>query len=241
MKKILSYLFNIVFPPRCLYCGKIISSPNSICEECFEKISFISAPYCQICGIPFEVEKQTPKNLICPSCAAHKRLTRLNRSAIVYDDFSKNGILSFKFHDKLAFSKLFTKWLKLSGKDIFEQGVDLIIPVPLSYRRLLRRRYNQAAILAKELSELTGIKTDLMILKRIKHTKAQSLLSHHVRLKNVRNAFEVSKPQNIKGKRILLIDDVMTTGATLCECAKVLIKAGAESVDTLTVARTLRE
>lgn len=241
MKNLICRLFDFIFPPRCLYCGKIVLSPHSLCDECFEKISFITAPYCQICGRPFETEKQTPKNFICPECAAHKRITRLNRSAVLYDDFSKKGILSFKFHDKLSFSKLFSKWLKIGGKDIFEKGVDLIIPVPLSYRRLLKRRYNQAALLAIDLSKLTGIKADLTTLKKIKHTKAQSLLLGKARLKNIKNAFAVSNPQHIKGKHILLIDDVMTTGATLSECAKVLLKFGAKSVDTLTVARTQKE
>ncbi len=188
--------------------------------------------------MPFENEKDANLHLVCPDCAVAKRITRLNRSAVIYDDFSKKGLLSFKFYDQIHFAKIYAKWLKAAGADIFEKGVDLIIPVPLSYPRLLKRRYNQAAVLARELSKLTNIKNNNLVLKKIKHTKPQSSLSEKARLKNLKNAFIVSSPDKIKAKRILLIDDVMTTGATLSECAKVLLKAGAKSVDTLTVART---
>lgn len=165
----------------------------------------------------------------------------MNRSAVLYDDFSKKAILSFKFSDHLQTAKLFAKWLNLAGKDIFDLGADLLIPVPLSFRRLIYRRYNQSALLAHELSKLTHIPVDVCSLKKIKNTKPQSLLAEKARLKNVKNAFELKKPLNIKGKRIVLIDDVMTTGATLSECAKVLLKNGAKSVDTLTIARVIKE
>lgn len=239
----LKNLLNLVLPSRCAYCGKVIEAENALCPACFEKINFISAPYCSICGMPFETEKQVYKTsaLICPDCARQKRKTRFNRSAVLYDDFSKKAVLAFKFQDKCYLAKIFAKWLKLAGNDIFKAGVDLMIPVPLSYRRLFKRGYNQSVLLARELSKLTGVEIDVTSLVKVKNTKAQSTLLGKSRLKNIKNAFEVKKPDKIKNKRIVLIDDVMTTGATLSECAKVLLKAGAKSVDTLTVARTKKE
>ena len=243
MKAFFKNLFDLILPSRCPYCGKVVEMENTLCSSCFEKIDFISAPYCSICGMPFETEKQIYKTsaLICPNCARQKRNTRFNRSAILYDDFSKKAILAFKFQNKCYHAKVFAKWLKLAGNDIFDAGVDLIIPVPLSYRRLFKRGYNQSVLLARELSKLTGIEVDVTSLVKIKNTKAQSSLLGKNRLKNIKNAFAIKNTNKIKNKRIVLIDDVMTTGATLSECAKILIRAGAKSVDTLTVARTKKE
>lgn len=236
-------LFNIILPPRCAYCGKIIADEHGICAECFKKLHFISEPYCKICGTPFENETEiaTSSHFICPNCASKKRITRFNRSAVIYDDFSKKALLSFKFQDKISLSKLFVKWLKVAGKDIFTEGVDLLIPVPLSYRRLFKRRYNQSALLAYDLSKSTEIPVLLDTLIKIKHTKPQASLKENARLTNLKNAYKVQKNEQIKGKRVLLIDDIMTTGSTLSECSKTLLKAGAKSVDTLTVARTLKK
>jgi len=231
---------DFIFPSRCPYCGRPVNTSDTLCPECFHQINFITAPFCKICGKPFENQKDIGKDLVCPNCASQKHLMRFQRSAIIYDDFSKKAILAFKFSDKTHLSNLFAKWLYLAGSDIFEAGVNLIIPVPLSYQRLISRRYNQAALLALSLSKLTHIKTDVTLLRKIKHTKPQSSLNEKARLKNIKNAFVVKNPTLIKDKRIVLIDDVTTTGATVIECAKVLIKAGAKSVDTLTVARTLK-
>ena len=237
MKNLFKKILNIILPPRCPCCGKTVVSEHTLCENCFNQINFISAPYCKICGMPFENEKDANLSKICARCASQKRTTRMNRSAIVYDDFSKKLILDFKFYGKTQNAKILAKWLYGAGKDIFDEGVDLIMPVPLSYRRLLKRGYNQSAILARLLSKQTKIEADLFSLRKIKHTRPQSLLSPNARLKNVKHAFEVKRPQKIKGRRIVLIDDVLTTGATLGECTKALLKAGATSVDTLTVAR----
>ena len=127
-----------------------------------------------------------------------------------------------------------------AGKDIWQQGADILVPIPLHYTRLLKRRYNQSALLAKELSKLTGVRVDYTSVVRHKKTKPQVEFSGRARVKNVHNAFSIKKIEKIKGQRVLLLDDVMTTGSTLKECAKVLLKAGAKSVDTLTVARVVR-
>ena len=241
MKNILKKILNIILPPRCVLCGKTVLSAHTLCENCFGKINFITMPYCKICGMPFGNEADANLSKTCAECASKKRITRLNRSAFIYDDFSKKLILDFKFYAKTQSANILVKWLYAAGKDIFEGGVDLIMPVPLSYRRLLRRGYNQSALLARLLSKQTHIEADVFNLKKTKHTKPQSSLLGNARLKNVKNVFEVKNKDKVKGKRIVLIDDVLTTGATLAECAKVLLKAGAKSVDTLTVARVKKD
>lgn len=234
-------ILNFLLPPRCIYCGQILEDADGICAECFNQMTFISAPYYSRCGLPFTKTTGLKSKMLCPNCLKEKKpLFRYIRNAVKYDDFSKTSILAFKFMDKTENACVFAKWLKFAGKDIFDEGVDLIIPVPLHYLRLFKRKYNQSALLSKELSKLTGVETDFFSLKKIRHTKPQVSFSGKARVKNVKNAFTVKNNQNIIGKRIVLIDDVMTTGSTLTECAKSLLAAGAKSVDALTIARVYR-
>ena len=163
----------------------------------------------------------------------------MSRSAFAYDDASKDLILSFKFHDKTENAKLVAQMMYVAGEDIFKEGVDVIMPVPLHYTRLLKRRYNQSALLGRELSKLSGIECDNLTLVRHKKTRPQVELSGLERQRNVRDVFSIKREDKVKGKRVLLIDDVLTTGATLRECGKCLKKAGAKSVDTLTVGRVI--
>ena len=141
--------------------------------------------------------------------------------------------------DKTDNAVVMARWLQQAGADIFDAGVDLLVPVPLHYARLLKRKYNQSGLLAGELGRLTGLSVDYQALQKHKHTRPQVEFSGQERLKNVKGVFSVKHIEKIKGKRILLIDDVMTTGATLKECALALKKAGAKSVDALTVARVV--
>lgn len=235
MKNYLKLLIDAILPARCLLCGKIVHDDNTLCSECFENINFITSPYCKHCGKP--LFENIPDNLYCVSCLNKKHTFRFVRSAIVYDEYSKKLVLDFKFYDHIENKKLLVKWLMFAGRDIFKEGVDLIIPVPLHFTRMLRRKYNQSAILARELSRQTGIKVEYKALVKNKKTIPQVLCDSKQRTKNVKNAFTVKYPEAIKDKRIVLIDDVFTTGATLRECAKILKKHGAKSVDALTVAR----
>lgn len=237
MLKLFTRIIDLLLPPRCLCCGKIVTGDSGLCPECFNEVNFITKPYCAKCGHPFD-EAPSDKKMLCGSCAGGKHTPfRLSRSALHYDEASKNMLLSFKFTDKTENALVFAKWLKLAGEDIFKDGVDLIVPIPLHYTRLVKRRYNQSALLAKELGKLTGIKVDYTSVIRHRKTKPQVQFSGHARISNVKDAFSVKHPEKIKGLRILLIDDVMTTGSTLKECASAMKKAGAKSVDTLTVAR----
>lgn len=241
MNKIFRRILNAILPPRCKKCGKVIHDDDGLCEDCFREINFISAPYCSKCGIPFAEVPRGRRKLICGNCAKDKHpLFRMSRAAVKYDDVSKPMILALKFMDRTDNAAILAKWMKLAGKDIWAQGVDMIIPIPLHYTRLIKRRYNQAGLLAKELSRLTDIPVDFTSVIRHRKTRPQVEFSGHERVKNVRGAFSVKHPERLKGKRIVLIDDVMTTGSTLKECALALKAAGVKSIDTLTVARVCR-
>ena len=232
---------NVLLPPRCLKCGKVLGAQNGLCAECFNKINFISEPLCYRCGRPFasEIHLRTGVKHVCGACLQEKRsLFAMRRAVFVYDEQSKNLILDFKFKDKTNFAETLANMMFLSGKDIWAETPDVIMPVPIHRLRLLTRRYNQSALLVKFLSLKTGIMADYETLIRCENTIPQVQLSGTARRKNLQKAFTVSRPHLIKGKKIVLIDDVETTGSTLKECAKVLKKAGATAVYALTLART---
>jgi len=234
---------NLLLPPRCIKCGKVLDGHNGLCAECFNKIDFISAPLCYRCGNPFSANahiKYKAKQC-CATCLQKKRhLFALQRSAFIYNDESKDLILDLKFRDKTFAAPILANMLFAAGHDIWEQKPDLIIPVPIHYLRMLKRRYNQSALLVKYLSPRAGVIADYTSLIRQENTIPQVQLSGEARRKNLKTAFKVKYPQNIKGKKIVLIDDVATTGSTLNECAKVLRRAGAKEVYSLTLARTER-
>lgn len=240
MLEALRPLLNFLLPPRCLKCGTILNSEeNGLCPECFNEITFISEPYCTKCGHPFN-EEHREAGMLCATCLSnHRSPFRMNRSAFVYDEASKPLILSFKFFDKTENAGFLGRLLYLAGKDIFAAGADVLMPIPLHYTRLLKRRYNQSALLAKELSKFCHLPVDNASVVRHKKTRPQVEFSGHARIKNVHGAFQVKHPEQVLGKHIVLIDDVMTTGSTLKECALVLLAAGAASIDTITVARVI--
>lgn len=236
---ILDQIINYILPPRCLKCGKLLPEDTGLCAKCLDNITFISGLYCQKCGYPLEHAPEG-KKMLCASCLKHKRTPfRINRSACVYDEASKPLILDFKFHDKTDNTGVLARMMLVAGEDIWNKGVDVMIPIPLHFTRLLKRRFNQSALLAKELHKLNGIAVDYDSVIRARRTRPQVEFSGRERVKNVRDAFEVRHPERIKGKHVLLLDDVMTTGSTLRECALVLKRAGAASVDTLTIARVV--
>lgn len=236
-KKIFNTILDFLFPPECPICQNPVSDPLSICPECFKKIKFITPPLCEICGRPFEFEVYG--KTVCGKCLQKKPVYDKARSAFLYDSFSKQLILPFKYSDRTDLAPLLGQFLIRAGAELLDQS-DLIVPVPLNRWRLMKRKYNQAGILGKIISKKTGIPFSPFVLKRLRATKSQERLREKDRIKNVRNAFIIKNNKLIKNKKILLIDDVLTTGATVNECAKILKRNGAKSVYVLTVAHTLK-
>ncbi len=233
-------ILNFILPPRCAVCGKVMDENKGLCDGCIDKIEFLSGTICHRCGQPLGEAVSESKHLLCGECHRKRRnIFRLSRSAYIYDDFSKKLILDFKFHDRTDLSSLLAKMMYVAGKDIFAAGIDVIVPVPLHYTRFWKRRYNQSALLAKELARLTGIQVAYDAVIKTKRTKPQAELSGAERLKNVKGAFCAKHPKALQGKRVLLIDDVLTTGTTLKECALAIRQAHPKSIDSLTIARVL--
>ena len=233
-------ILNFILPPRCALCGKILKTDKGLCDDCISKIDFLNGVVCYHCGQPLPEANNAGQKLLCGNCLkSRRRIFRFSRSACVYDECSKKLIMDFKFYDKTDLAGLLAKMMYVAGKDIFSAGIDVIIHVPLHRNGLLKRRYNQSALLARELSRLTGITYDCRSVIKCRHTRPQVECSGTERLSNLRGAFEIKNPEAVAGKRILLVDDVLTTGATLKECAAAVKKFRPKSIDCLTVARAM--
>lgn len=194
---------------------------------------------CHCCGFPFEYD--IGNEALCGDCLQERPAYAHARAAFRYDGHSSRLVTRFKYSDHTQLAKVYSNWLATAGRELLAK-TDIIIPVPLHYFRFVQRRYNQSALLAHALSGKTGIRHLHNALNRTRRTVSQTGLSRAQREKNVRGAFSINKryASEIKGKYILLVDDVMTTGATLEQCAKTLLKSGAMQVNVLTLARTLR-
>jgi len=233
------WLLDQVLPPTCAGCGVVLSEPQTLCADCWGALTFLGRPCCDACGHPFEYE--VPDQSLCGACAHDHPPYGRGRAALVYNDASKDYILGFKHADKTDTALLFAKWMMMAGSDLV-QACDVIVPVPLHWTRLFARRYNQAALLAQALGTLSGKPVLADALVRHRKTPSQGHLGAKARARNVTGAFRVASRHNLrlKGQRILLVDDVYTTGATVQATAKVLRRVGALDVDVLTMARVVK-
>jgi ComF family protein len=227
---------DVLLPARCLICGSIVAADGALCSGCWDKIDFLGSPCCACCGLPFELDEGC--DALCGMCVARRPDFGRARAVFRYDDVSKSLILRFKHSDRIGAAPQFARWMARAGADLLRDA-DLIVPVPLNRWRLLARRYNQAALLGNAISNLSGVPTCPDALVRHRRTPSQGTMGRLYRYRNVRGAFRVARPERIAGKRVLLIDDVLTSGATTGECAKTLMRAGAIAVDVLTLARVV--
>ncbi len=239
IKSILQYTVDFLLPPRCLLCYERSLDPTSVCANCWKDLNFISDPLCMTCGIPFDY--QMGESFSCVTCLDFPPRFRKMRSAVIYNDASRQLIMNFKHGDMLQLVPLLSKWMFLAGQNIIHPN-HLIIPVPLHKKRLLKRQYNQAALLANHIAKSAGIPKENEALVRIRYTESQGKKNHKERVKNIQSSIEVHPDfrTQLAGKHILLIDDVYTTGATIDECCKALHMAGVESIDVLAFARAVK-
>jgi len=231
---------NLIFPPLCVSCRARVGEAHALCPACWNAISFIEGSLCSSCGSPFEVDPGS--ETVCGACLARPHDFKRARSLFHYNDASKPLILAFKHGDRLDHAPAFARWLERTGQPLFSDA-ELLVPVPLHRWKLWKRRYNQAAIVAEGLSKITGLPHDPLVLEKRRATKSQGEMpSAKARRRNVLNAFQVpsDKVARIRGRNVLLIDDVFTTGATLNACARALKRAGAARVDALTLARVVK-
>ena len=226
---------DLLLPPHCAACEERVATAGQLCAACFAATSFIAEPCCDRCGVAFAVSALGP---ICQECEANPPLFHQARGALTYNAQGRRLILPFKHADRPELANVLAPHMARAGAALL-RGADVLVPVPLHRRRLFSRRYNQAALLAAELGRIAGIPVLRDGLIRIKATASLGDSTAAEREQTVAGAFAIrpGRETTIAGRNILLIDDVMTSGATANACTATLLAAGAAAVDVLVAAR----
>ena len=228
---------DLVLPPLCIACRVPVSDHGALCPQCWAKVTFIRPPVCDRLGTPLPYAlgqgALSAEAIDRPPAFDHAR------GAILFDGVGQQLIHGLKYADRVSLAPILARWMAHAGEDVLP-GADLLLPVPLHWTRLFRRRFNQAAELTRHLHRETGIAWSPSTLKRVRATPHQTGLNRDDRHGNVADAFRIEEGDAlVAGAHVVLIDDVMTTGATADACARVLRRAGATRIDVLVAARVV--
>lgn len=235
-KRGLRAMGEVLLPPTCLACDARVGQQGSLCASCWQTARFIEKPYCAKLGSPFSYD--LGDGALSARAIADKPCYEKARAALLYDDVARRLVLGLKFSDRTDLAPWMAH-LMVRAADGMLEGGPLVVPVPLHRNRLLMRRFNQAAELARALCHQQGLNYAPQLLARVRPTKQQVGLGRAERTDNVRGAFRVPLEQvtAVEGRGVVLVDDVFTTGATLEACTRALLRAGADRVECLTFAR----
>ncbi len=228
---------DIALPTLCVACREPVNG-EGVCAECWSKLSFIERPYCPRLGIPFVYDPGP--DLLSMEAIANPPAYQRARAAVRYDEVARTLVHALKYQDRTDLAPAMGRWMARAGRELL-QDADILIPVPLHWRRAWHRRYNQAGALARVIEQASGVKLRGNLLQRVRPTEQQVGLSRPQRTSNVQGAFKVSadRQPEIAGRRVILIDDVLTSGATTDACARALLRAKAAQVDVLVFARVV--
>ena len=233
--RLLRAALDVVLPPLCAACREPVDG-SGLCPSCWSKLSFITRPYCERLGIPFTYDPG-PGILSMEAIADPPAYNRA-RAAVRFDEISRALVHALKYGDRLDLAPMMGRWISHAGREILAEA-DALVPVPLHWRRQWARRFNQSAMLAAAIASESGLPIAAGALKRVKATAQQVGLSRSERAGNVQGAFKVPEEGKaaVLGRRLVLVDDVLTSGATVDVCARALNRAGAANVDVLVFAR----
>jgi ComF family protein len=228
----------ILFPPVCAGCRRHVSRPGVLCGECWPKLRLLERPWCPVMGTPFTHDMG--EGFLSAEAIADPPPFERARAAVAYTGVARQMVQGLKYQDRTDLAPWMARWMLRAGAELVADA-DLVVPVPLHWRRFFRRQFNQSAELGRALSRLAGLRFAPSAVRRVKLTRQQVGLERHEREENVRAAFRVPAEAeiHIAGRRVLLIDDVYTTGATARSAAKALKRGGGAAVDVLTFARVL--
>jgi ComF family protein len=229
-------MLDTLLPPACLACDAPVEKEGQFCLSCFRSANFITAPFCKCCGVPLPFAETCGAEQLCAACIANAPSFTQACAALRYDETSRRLILPLKYADHIEAVKGLAELMRRPGEALL-QAANLVVPVPLHVSRLRTRKFNQAALLAIALARLTGRPLGVDALIRTKPTVPLEGLGRAARHAELTDAIALRPSVDVAAKRVLLIDDVMTSGATANACAKALLAAGASRVDVLTAAR----
>jgi ComF family protein len=238
LRAALRVALDVALPPLCPSCRAPLGDGVGLCAACWSKLSLIEPPYCARLGIPFTYDPGP--GLLSMEAIADPPAYDRARAAVRYDEIARALVLSFKYGDRLDLAPMMGRWMARAGRELTADA-DALLPVPLHWRRLWARRFNQSAALAGAIADLCNVPVLHGALKRVRATPQQVGLSKSERADNVQGAFRVPADEkaNVAGRRLVLIDDVLTSGATVDTCARALLRAGAAHVDVLVFARVV--
>jgi ComF family protein len=231
------FALDIALPTLCVACREPVDG-EGVCAECWSKLSFIERPYCPRLGIPFVYDPGP--DLLSMEAIANPPAYQRARAAVRYDEVARTLVHALKYQDRTDLAPAMGRWMARAGGELL-QDADMLIPVPLHWRRAWHRRYNQSGALAQAIEQASGVKLRGDLLQRARPTEQQVGLSRPQRASNVQGAFKVpaDRQPEIAGRRLVLIDDVLTSGATTDACARALLRAKAAQVDVLVFARVV--
>jgi len=233
-------MLDLVYPPACLACRQSTGAAGSLCAPCWSQVRFIERPFCERLGTPFATDLGQ-EGLLSPEAVANPPVFARARAVALFEEGPVRQLVHrLKYGDRMELAKPMGAWMARAGGELLTEA-DLIVPIPLHRRRLAWRRFNQALALAQSISALSGVPADPLSLARVKPTPSQVGLSRAQRALNLQGAFRVrpERDARIEGRSIVLIDDVMTSGATANAASRVLLRAGALRVNVLVFARAL--
>jgi ComF family protein len=228
---------DIALPTLCVACREPVDG-EGVCAECWAKLSFIAPPFCPRLGIPFVYDPGP--DLLSMEAIANPPAYQRARAAVRYDDVARTLVHALKFQDRTDLAPAMGRWMERAGRELLEEA-DVLVPVPLHWRRGWSRRYNQSGALARIIEQQSGVRLTPEALRRVRPTQQQIGLSRSERASNVQGAFKVAshRQSEIQGRHVVLVDDVLTSGATVDACARALLRAKAASVDVLVFARVV--
>ena len=233
-------ILDVGLPPLCPSCRDPVGDGAGLCASCWSKLSPIERPFCEKLGIPFTYDPGP--GIYSMQAIADPPAYARARAAVRYDDVARSMVHALKYGDRLDLAPVMARWMARAGTELLADA-EVAVPVPLHWRRMWARRFNQSAMLAKAISEVSGAPVAENALKRVKATAQQVGLSQAERARNVQGAFRVPPEgrAEVKGRSLVLIDDVLTSGATADACARALLRVGARSLDVVVFARVVND